>query len=113
MDDTQTQRRLDVLANQLAGQISVDLLAEQGQQIHRAPTSGQSTDARMQQLMEEGPEYAVTLPEKLQPEGSWQVYRCAEHHCGVLYSVSLLIRCTLTEQECHLTSQVDKQLPSA
>eukprot|EP00878_Enallax_costatus_P041391 GHUV01048142.1.p1 GENE.GHUV01048142.1~~GHUV01048142.1.p1 ORF type:complete len:121 (-),score=24.21 GHUV01048142.1:310-672(-) len=76
MDDIQAQRRLDVLANQLAGQISADLLAEQAQQLRLSPTTGQTTEARTLQLMEEGPEYAVPLPEKLQPDGPWQVYRC-------------------------------------
>eukprot|EP00878_Enallax_costatus_P000737 GHUV01000851.1.p1 GENE.GHUV01000851.1~~GHUV01000851.1.p1 ORF type:complete len:760 (+),score=146.74 GHUV01000851.1:92-2281(+) len=79
MDDIQAQRRLDVLANQLAGQISADLLAEQAQQLRLSPTTGQTTEARTLQLMEEGPEYAVPLPEKLQPDGPWQVYRCATH----------------------------------
>lgn len=76
MEDLQAQRRMDVLANQLAGQISADLVAEQAQQLGMSPTSGQTAETRMLQLMEEGPEYAVPLPEKLQPDGSWQVYRC-------------------------------------
>lgn len=80
MDDTQALRRLDVLANQLAGQITDDLHAEQSRMLHLSPTAGHTAESSMQQLMEEGPEYAVPLPEKLQPDGPWQVYRCGYHH---------------------------------
>lgn len=66
-----SRQRLDVLARQLdAGPV-----LEQAAQLALSPTAGQDTEARMLELMEQTEPYAVPLPEKLRPDGPWQVYR--------------------------------------
>lgn len=59
------ERRLETLAGQLAEQV-----------LQMNPTaSGSAVADADQPLMAESDSYAVALPEKLDGEGSWDVYR--------------------------------------
>jgi hypothetical protein len=63
-------RRLQVLGGQLATSIAGDVRHE----------LGRSEAAAHQELGECG--YAVALPEKLTPDGPWNVYRCGAARRG-------------------------------
>ena len=63
-----TERRLHVLGGQLAGAAEPS-----GQQLARDGTKG--NEAVVDLCAEDS--YAVSLPEKLSPDGDWQVYRQA------------------------------------
>jgi hypothetical protein len=62
----------------LQGQLAPSDAAE-AQQLFLSPTAGNTGDQdvsdRMEELMQQTEPYAVPLPEKLQPEGPWNVYR--------------------------------------
>ncbi|KAF6256258.1 hypothetical protein COO60DRAFT_1530236 [Scenedesmus sp. NREL 46B-D3] len=68
--------RLSVLQGQLAPTNDAE-----AQQIYLSPTAGKTGDQdvadRMEELMQQTEPYAVPLPEKLQPDAPWNVYRCA------------------------------------
>ncbi|WIA09659.1 hypothetical protein OEZ85_009046 [Tetradesmus obliquus] len=68
--------RLSVLQGQLA-----PTNAAEAQQLFLSPTAGRQGDQdvadRMEELMQQTEPYAVPLPEKLQPDGPWNVYRAA------------------------------------
>ena len=69
MDNTTQERRLQVLAGQLATNVdSVDVLS-------RSATSAADVSVLSDPHSSEEP-YAIALPEHLTPEGPWHVYRC-------------------------------------
>jgi hypothetical protein len=78
--------RLSVLQGQLA-----PTNAAEGQQLSLSPTEGrtgnQDVADRMEELMQQTEPYAVPLPEKLQPDGPWNVYRYVNIANDVLESL--------------------------
>ena len=81
------EQRLNVFAGQLAGAV----LQEERPQLALNATNGKENaeQSQAERLMAESEPYAVPLPETLQTEGSWDVYRCAMHRNGCRHTVTI------------------------
>ena len=70
---TPAERRLEVLASQIAGE---EQAGDQQQQLAREETRATTgNEAHVEAMGEDAFAYAVPLPEKLTPDGRWEVYR--------------------------------------
>jgi hypothetical protein len=71
--------RIDVLAGQIATAFgeAIEEGASEQQMLSREATRGTASEAQLEAMGngEDVPLYAVPLPEKLTPEGRWEVYR--------------------------------------